>query len=108
MIKAVGSSLSGISASFTLLNASSHNMANANTEGYKARSVSFREHPGGVSAAPSPGPRYALDGRVFEASNVSLASEMVSLITARHTLALNAAALRASLDMEGSLIDTLA
>lgn len=112
MIKPLSSSLSGISASFKLLETASSNIANSNTDGYKAKTAVFKDTGQGVSVAMStgnsPGPSYQLDGRVFEGSNVDIASEMVSIITARHMLSLNAAAFRTAADMEKSLIDTLA
>lgn len=112
MIRALDPSLSGIRASFKLLDAASGNIANSNTNGYKSKTVSFQENGNGVSTAistdNSQGPAYQLDGRVFEGSNVNMASELVSLITARHMLSLNAAAFRTAADMEKSLVDTLA
>lgn len=112
MIRPLSSSLSGISASFKLLETSSGNIANSNTDGYKAKNAVFQDTGHGnsvsVSTDNSPGPSYQLDGRVFEGSNVDIASEMVSLITARHMFSLNAAAFRTASDMEKSLVDTLA
>lgn len=111
MIRALGSSLSGIVSSFKVLDAASSNIANSNTDGYKAKGIVLRETTGGVSAGAStnisPGPPFQLDGRVFEGSNVNIASEMVSLITARHMFSLNAAAFKTAADMEKSLIDAL-
>lgn len=111
MIRPLSASLSGISASFKLLETSSGNIANADTVGYKAKAAVFQDTGQGVSAATSagdpPGPAYKLDGRVFIGSNVDVASEMVSLISARHMLSLNAAAFRTATEMEKSLIDTL-
>lgn len=112
MIRALGSSLSGITSSFKLLDAASANIANADTNGYKSKNVVLSESHGGVSASTatdnSPGHKFQLDGRIFEASNVNIASEMISLVTARHMFSFNAAAFRAASDMEKSLIDTIA
>ncbi len=112
MLSPVGISSSGIFSSFKLLNTTAHNIANANTVGFKRHSVAFSEAPqGGVQASVSvdsgPGARY-LDTGVAEASNVELAYEMVSLMTARHMLSMNAAALKTGFDMEKSIIDIIA
>lgn len=112
MLRPLGPSLSGINASFKLLDAASSNIANARTDGYKAKKISFQENSGSIavlaSTDNSPGPRYQLDNKVFEGSNVDIASEMISLITARHTLSVNLAAFRTASEMEKSTIDTLA
>lgn len=112
MIRPLGSSLSGFTSSFKLLDAASVNIANCRTDGYKAKSVSFKETAGGVSASvstdSSPGPVFELGGRVFEGSNVLLASEMVNLLTARRMFSLNAAAFRTAAEMEGSAVDLIA
>lgn len=112
MIRPLGSSLSGINASFSLLDAASANVANARTDGYKSKKVTFQENSGAVSASTttnnSPGPVYQLDGLVFEGSNVDISSELVSLITARHMLSMNVAAFRTASEMEKAVIDTLA
>jgi flagellar basal body rod protein FlgG len=112
MIRALGCSLSGIISSFKVLDTASNNIANAETNGYKAKSVVLRESHGGVATSTatdnSPGHKFQLDGRIFEASNVNIASEMVSLITARHMFSFNAAAFKTATEMEKSLIDTLA
>lgn len=112
MIPSIGPSLSGIRASFKLLDATSSNIANVETPGYKAKTTAFMETGGGVSAVTStdssPGPTFQLDGRVFEGSNVDVSSEIVSLMTARHMFSLNAAAFRTANETEKHLLDTLA
>ncbi|MCL4873180.1 flagellar basal body rod protein [bacterium] len=112
MLRPVGISSSGIFASLKLLDTTAHNVANSNTDGFKRHSVSFKEAPlGGVQASvsidPSPGARY-LDMGIAEASNVELAYEMVSLMTAKHMLSINAAALKTGFEMEKSIIDIIA
>lgn len=112
MIRALGSSLSGVISSFKLLDTASGNIANSYTNGYKAKVPVLRETAQGVSAATatdnSPGPMFELDGKMFEGSNVNIASEMVNLITARHMLSFNAAAFKTAAEMEKSIIDTIA
>lgn len=113
MLRPLGSSLSGITSSFRILNAASSNIANAQTQGYKTKTVTLSESSaGGVTAVTSicnsPGPRLELDGKMFEGSNVDIASEMVSLITARRIFSFNAAAFKTAVEMEKSIIDTIA
>lgn len=113
MIASFRPSLSAISASFKLLDTTARNIANANTNGYKKEAVIFKESPGGgvqadVARVDGPGPRYSLDGNVFEASNVDMAAEMVSLMTARHMLSLATASIRTADEMHKSLLDTFA
>jgi flagellar basal body rod protein FlgG len=112
MIRALGSSLSGVISSFKLLDTASGNIANSNTHGYKAKVPVLRETAEGVSATTatsnSPGPRFVLDGKVFEGSNVNVAFEMVTLITAAHMLSYNSAAFKTAAEMEKSIIDTMA
>lgn len=112
MIRALGSSLSGVISSFKLLDTASGNIANSETNGYKAKVAVLRETAQGVSATTtansSPGPRFELDGKMFEGSNVNIASEMVSLINAAHMFSFNAAAFKTAAEMEKSVIDTIA
>ncbi|HBG45855.1 MAG TPA: hypothetical protein DDW94_02595 [Deltaproteobacteria bacterium] len=113
MLRPVAIASTGIYASLKLLDTTAHNVANANTDGFKSRKVSFNEAgEGGVFTTTSkdlePGSRYYLDGMAYEASNVDIASETISLMTARHVLSLNAAVLKTSVEMEESLLDTFA
>lgn len=112
MIRPISSSLSGFTSSLKLLDAASRNIANCQTNGYKAKAVSFSETAGGVSTSTneksSPGPVFELDGRMFEGSNVDLASEMVNLMTARRMFSLNAAVFRTAAEMEESVVDLFA
>jgi len=113
MLRPIGISSSGILSSFKLLDATAHNIANANTDGYKRDSVSFKEGANGgvyatASKISSPGPAYNMNGVIYEGSNVDIASEAVSLMTARHMLSMNIAALRTADEMTESLLDTFA
>jgi flagellar hook protein FlgE len=113
MVRPLSSSLSGITSSFKLLDTTAGNIANCRTNGYKAKSVSFAESPSGgvtttASADGSRGPVFEVDGRMFEGSNVLLASEMINLITARHMFSVNAAAFRTGAEMEKSIVDLFA
>ncbi|HEY4708245.1 MAG TPA: flagellar basal body rod C-terminal domain-containing protein [Thermodesulfobacteriota bacterium] len=113
MLPAIGISSSGIFSSFRLLDATAHNVANSNTDGFKRTSVAFKEAAnGGVYASTSidrkPGPAYQVNGVIYEASNVDIATEAVSLMTARHMLSVNIAAFRTADEMTESLLDTFA
>ncbi len=113
MIHPIGISTSGIFSSFRLLDATANNIANSNTDGYKRTSVSFNEGANGgvyatTSKVTSPGPAYNMNGVIYEASNVDIATEAVSLMTARHMLSLNLAALRTADEMTESILDTFA
>ncbi|MDP2690396.1 MAG: hypothetical protein Q8P48_09855 [Deltaproteobacteria bacterium] len=113
MISSIGSSLSGIRAAFRLIDASAHNTANVNTDGFKGHTVRLSEAKGGGVAAiagtsTAPGPLYMDSyGNINEASNTSLADEAGSIIIARHMLRANLAALKTAEEMEKSVIDTL-
>lgn len=108
------SSLSGIRASVTMIEASAGNTANANTNGYRKKTVALHEgENGGVAASvktsTSPGISYAdTYGNVFEATTVDYAEEAVSRMTAKHMLSANIAAFKTADEMEKSVIDILA
>lgn len=113
MLRQIGISSSGIFSSFRLLDATANNIANVNTDGYKRTSVSFKDGANGgvyatASKVSSPGPAYNLNGVMYEASNVDIATEAISLMTARHMLSLNIATLKTADEMTESLLDTFA
>jgi len=110
----ISSSLSGIRAAVTMIEASANNTANANTNGYKKKTVALNEGENGgvvasVKTSTSPGISY-IDtyGNAFEASTVDYAFEAVSRMTAKHMLSANIAALKTADEMERSVIDILA
>ncbi|MBI4948872.1 MAG: hypothetical protein HY955_01865 [Deltaproteobacteria bacterium] len=110
----ISSSLSGIRAAVAMIEASAGNTANANTNGYRKKTVALNEgDKGGVVASvktsTSPGISYAdTYGNVFEASTVDYAEEAVNQMTAKHMLYANIATLKTVDEMEKSVIDILA
>lgn len=110
----ISSSLSGIRAAVTMIEASAGNTANSNTNGYKKKTVALNEaEKGGVVAtvktSSSPGISYTdTYGNAFEASTVDYAGEAVTQMTAKHMLSANIAAFKTADEMEKSVIDILA
>ena len=94
--------LSGLNAARTSLDVTANNIANVSTEGFDARRAELRaqEPRAGVAVdAITTGPA---------GSGVDLATEMVGVITAKHTYDANARALRSQADTERTLLDVLA
>ena len=98
-----GPSLSGMNAAWTQLAAAANNIANLNTNGYRAKRVDFVQTPdGGVRAADlqaspaDPAPN---------GSNVDPATEMVSLMTGSMFFKANATVVHAQDQMLGTALD---
>lgn len=113
MVHSLFVSSSGMRNAFGLLNTSAHNTANVNTDGYKKKEAILREAPGGanveIRTTNSAGPLYRdFAGNIIEASNVDVASEVLTMMVARHMFSVNAAAFKASNEMHKSLVDTFA
>lgn len=110
----ISSSLSGIRAAVTMIEASANNTANANTSGYRKKTVELKEgDKGGVTASvkTSPSPGISLTdayGNASEASTVDYSEEAVNRMTAKHMLSANIAAMKTADEMEKSVIDILA
>ncbi len=97
-----------------MLDASAHNTANINTNGFKKHTVVLSEAQGGgvtakVNKTTSAGPLY-LDayGNVFEASNADYGEEAVNQMIARHTLSANIAVFKTVDEMQKTLVDLFA
>lgn len=94
------------------------NIANLNTDGYKAERVDIEEGPNGVPVAvssrdQSPGPTRLesdQDGNLSEVemSNVDLAGEYVKSMESENAVKANLKAVSAQNDLLGEIIDTLA
>ena len=102
-MSAFAASLSGLSAASWLVTASAGNVANLNSDGYKAKRVDFEANSDGTvralaptesEAEPSPG-----------GSNVDLATEMVNLMVANTYFAANSVALRTEGQVLGMALD---
>lgn len=113
MISSVNSSISALHAAERLLEVSAHNVANANTDGYKSSVASVNEDEHGgvkvtVSKSAQPGTEYDRgDGVVVESSNVNYATEAVNQISARAMYAANVASLRTYEETYETLIDLM-
>ena len=111
---AFDTSASGIVAAATKLQANANNVANANTNGYKAQRVDLVESPAGVKArtasveAPNRADAAANSNRNSQSppSDVNLADEMVSMVANENFYQANMQALKAADDMMGTLLDT--
>ncbi len=114
MISPINSSVSAINAALKKRAASSHNIANVNTDGFKSVVASLQENRNGgvsvkISKNPQPGAVYDKgNGEETESSNVDLAVESVQQIIARNMFAANIAALKTYQEMEESVIDIMA
>jgi flagellar hook protein FlgE len=96
-------SLSGLNAAATQVGVAANNVANLNTNGFRARSVDFASTPdGGVVASnlrvnpADPAPN---------GSNVDPAAEMVSLMTGSMFFKANATVVRAQNELLGVVLD---
>ena len=116
MLSGIASSLSGLTAAQTKLATSAHNVANANTDGFKKHRVLLEEaSQGGVRAtieAPdTPGSMTFKDttrGLVpVEQSNVDLGEAMVDLLITQRFFEANLGALETQHETLGSVLDIL-
>ena len=111
---AFDTSVSGIVAGATKLQANANNVANANTNGYQTQRVDLVESPAGVEArAASVGAPNRADAAAnsngnspLPPSDVNLADEMVSMVASGNFYQANMRALQAADDMMGTLLDT--
>jgi len=111
---AFDTSVSGIVAAATKLQANANNVANANTNGYQTQRVDLVESPAGVEArAASVGAPNRADAAAnsngnspLPPSDVNLADEMVSRVANGNFYQANMRALQAADDMMGTLLDT--
>ncbi len=111
MLSTYDTSLSGIKAATKLLDVSSNNVANSNTDGFKKDIARVQERDnGGITVktekSTEPGPSYlSPDGDVHEGSNVDYAEEIVNQIKAEELLRANIAALNTANEIENHIID---
>ena len=111
---AFDTSVSGIVAGATKLQANANNVANANTNGYQTQRVDLVESSAGVEArAASIGAPNRADAAAnsngnspLPPSDVNLADEMVSMVANGNFYQANMRALLAADDMMGTLLDT--
>lgn len=103
--------LSAISVLGTVQQVSANNLANVNTDGFKASSVLLETGPhdqgvrvGGIQESTNSGP---IVGNT-ELSNTDIGAEMVDMITTGHAFSANITAIRASEEMTGHLLNMIA
>jgi len=115
LVQGIAASLTAIQAVAERFNRTARNLANSNTDGYRAERVTLSEgdQPGTVKAVfgrdESPGPvrlEETEEGpRLVEMANVDLAREMVTMLADRRAIEANLAALRTADQVLGSIID---
>lgn len=100
--------LSALSSLGTAQEVSANNIANVNTDGFKASSVVLESGPNdqgvyvaAINQSTAGGPM--VDG--VEGSNTDIASEMVDMMTIGHAFSANAATIRVSEQMTGHLLN---
>jgi len=106
--------LSGLEASARKLEAASHNVANAATDGFKPIQVVNQPQAGGgvssrVERLDTPGPRTVdlATGQERELSNTDLVQEVTNLMEAAHAFRANLRTIQAEDKLLGALIDTI-
>lgn len=102
--------LSALSALGTVQEVSANNIANVNTDGFKASSVVLESgmndqgvFVASINQSTNAGP---IIGGV-EGSNTDLATEMVDMMTTSHAFSANATAIRVSEQMTGHLLNMI-
>jgi len=125
MIDAISTAQSGLSALATSMAATANNVANADTDGYRARDARLETGPGGqgvrvselsedtssgglrsetVSAENEAGiPQPGVD--LVAMSNVDLASQAVNMVEVSRAFEANVAVIRTADDMAGTILD---
>ena len=110
---AIYAAMSGLGAQQLRQRVSTHNVVNSNTDGFKVRRASLQaDAASGVSGSAktldAPNPSYTDGtGELREASNVSLAEEMVTQSSAELGTKANAKVLPAASDSLGFFLDVM-
>ena len=99
----ISSSVSSINAHSGLANASAHNIANANTEGFERSRTDINENKtGGVKAS------YQKEANSTPYSNTDLAKEITNQIVAGYGVDANGVAIKTKDEMAGTILDIYA
>ncbi|EGB13252.1 protein of unknown function DUF1078 domain protein [Pseudodesulfovibrio mercurii] len=103
--------VSALSALSTVQEVSANNIANMNTDGFRAGAVSLESGPGGqgvevASITESTAPGAFING--VETSNTDVGREMVDMIVTSRAFEANTTFIRASEEMTGHLLDMIA
>lgn len=116
MLGGYGIALTGMQAAGRMLGASAHNIANAQTEGFKRiTAIPEESRSGGVQVTftqdQASGPSFFTQDAgsliIREGSNVDLAEELTNTLQAAHLFEANVASLRTQDKVLGSLLDIL-
>lgn len=116
MIGSIGSALSGLQAIQTRFDATAQNVANADTDGYKALGVTAQEAAGGgvttvVSRSNAAGPTVAETRggteMPVEKSNVDLTQEIPEMVAAKPLYQANLRLIQTQNEMLGSIVDLI-
>lgn len=113
MIAGIASALSGIQTGGRMLSVGAHNIANAQTEGFKrTRALPIESSSGGVTVTLDKdvrsGPQFFSNEDPFmlrEGSNVDLGEEIISNLQAANLIEANIASLSIQEKVLGSLLD---
>ena len=115
MISGISAGLSALNAIQTRTNSTANNIANVNTDGFKATKVTLVEGAvqGGVGTnterVKTPGPivyeQSSTGDNLIEKSNVDLTEEMPTMLIDRRAYQANIKMIQAQDDMLGSLLD---
>ena len=100
MISALNSALGGLARSTAGINVAAHNIANLNTDGFRAQRL---DSVGNVRARREPPPP-----EVADRSDVDLAEELISMKVHETSFKANINVLKAADRMNGELLDLLA
>lgn len=99
----ISSSISSINAHSGLANASAHNIANANTEGFERLKTDINENKtGGVTAS------YQKEPNSSPYSNTDLVKEMTNQIVAGYAVGANGIAVKTKDEITGTMLDIYA
>ncbi len=108
----ISNALSGLKAAEKRMQASAHNTANVNTDGFKKKVVKNSSVPGGgVESSVSVNDSHGIPvrdpgtGEIKEGSNVDLAEETVNRISASGTAKANTNSIKARDEMLGNILD---
>jgi flagellar basal-body rod protein FlgC len=103
--------ISALSALSTVQDVTANNIANVNTDGFKASSVSLESGPGDqgveVGSITESGTPGSMVGGV-ETSNTDIGREMVDMITTSRAFEANTTVIRAQEEMTGHVLDMIA
>jgi flagellar hook protein FlgE len=99
----IGNNVSSIAAHGGLANASAHNIANSNTQGFERLKTNINENATGGAEAS-----YQKEPNDTPYSNTDLAKEITNQIVAGYAVGANGAAIKTQDEITGTLLDIYA